>query len=320
MTRTLVAFMTVCLIAPVVFAQQDDSGFYERGGEGWFWYQDPEPEPEPEEKPKFNPKPVTPPEEKDQAETQTSKEEPEPMSVAWFQKHFKTIMNRAIDNPTEENVAAFFMVNDVMKEKSEKFARMGQLVAQKYPELDRQAQYPKGQRANQVREQKREKILQRVFDRLSEAEGGIWFFYGDDPYTPAMVESLRTISRDMDVDVYPFSVDGSDLSSTRAKEQFRGIRQDDGQSEAADVSYTPAAAFAVPPNEVYLIGHGSLSRGELEDRILRLAHRHNIISDDEMDLALGNTTHIPEVESNDFDEIDNLDSKEIIDAVRENSN
>lgn len=319
MKRAATAFITACLITAGASAQQqENTGFYDRGAEGWFWYQDPEPEKEPEE-PKFDPKKVKPPKPKEKQAKKPEKEEgPEPMSVEWFQKNFKTIMNRAIDNPTEENVAAFFMVNDVMKEKSEKFARMGQLVAQKYPELDRQAQYPLGQRANNVREQQREQILQRVFDRLSRAEGGVWFFYGDDPYTSAMSDSLRRISRDMDIDVYPFSVDGSELPSERARKQFQPVRPDTGQSSAAGASYTPAAAFAIPPNEIYLIGHGSLSRGELEDRILRLAHRHNVISDDEMDLALGNTIHIPEINPKDFSDIDSLEAKEIIDAVRKN--
>jgi conjugal transfer pilus assembly protein TraF len=60
---------------------------------------------------------------------------PPPMSVEWFQQNYETIRNRAVNEPTPENLRAELYAQRVMMDKSEVFARRRQHVQKADPYL-----------------------------------------------------------------------------------------------------------------------------------------------------------------------------------------
>ena len=93
-----ILWVTIPIIIFFLFilpAHASDGPFYQRGQEGWFWYQViPEPA-EDEEliKPEFG-------------AAESSQSGLKPFSAAWFREHMQSFMDKAIDEPTNENVRA----------------------------------------------------------------------------------------------------------------------------------------------------------------------------------------------------------------------
>ncbi len=104
-----ILWVTIPIIIFFLFilpAYASDGPFYQRGQEGWFWYQV---IPEPEQ-----------PDELVEPETgvvESSQSELKPFSAAWFREHMQSFMDKAIDEPTNENVRAYLYLQRVMMDK-----------------------------------------------------------------------------------------------------------------------------------------------------------------------------------------------------------
>ena len=94
-----------------------DGPFYQRGQEGWFWYRViPEPaEAEEQIKP-------------ESGVMEPTKDELKLFSAAWFREHMQSFMDKAIDEPTNENVRAYLYLQRVMMDKGSLFADVSQQV------------------------------------------------------------------------------------------------------------------------------------------------------------------------------------------------
>ena len=94
--------------------------FYADKARGWFWHEQMEEE-APPPKPQMPPPPAPAPQEKPK-EPEPPKvaapPEPAPFSVDWFQKNLKQLRNKAIDDPTPENVTAMLAAERVMRDKA----------------------------------------------------------------------------------------------------------------------------------------------------------------------------------------------------------
>lgn len=98
-----------------------DSGFFSRHAEGWFWYHDPVEE-EPDLVPE--PLPVMPP----PAPSEPKETEPplKPFTIALVRQTLDKYKEAAWNNPTPENVKAYFLLQRFVIERSNKFADVAQ--------------------------------------------------------------------------------------------------------------------------------------------------------------------------------------------------
>lgn len=129
-----ILWVTIPIIIFFLFilpAHASDGQFYQRGQEGWFWYQV---IPEPEQ-----------PDELIEPETgvvESSQSELKPFSAAWFREHMQSFMDKAIDEPTNENVRAYLYLQRVMMDKGSQFADVSQQVVMGDPVLDEISRRP----------------------------------------------------------------------------------------------------------------------------------------------------------------------------------
>ncbi|WP_336107927.1 conjugal transfer protein TraF, partial [Thalassospira sp. CH_XMU1420-2] len=88
---------------------------------GWHFYDDPEPVPEKEE---LEPQPSqvlgTPEREAPPAASNSEGSGPSPMSAEWLKANMPRLLNQALDNPTRENVEAYYGAQRVMMDKAER--------------------------------------------------------------------------------------------------------------------------------------------------------------------------------------------------------
>lgn len=284
--------------------------FYKRGAEGWFWYHDPEPEPEPEPK-KEEKLPPLPAPAKPTETAETKTEAPPAFSVKWYQENMEQVLDRAIDNPTDENVAAYFFIHRLMLDKANKFAVTAREVAMENPQLDSLARVTPGGAARRLQEKQQLQILESISQRLNEADGAIWFWYNDDVYSQRMARILRGLRNKTGIQVVAFSVTGGPLTG-EAEGWFPDYVVDSGAAaRKVGVSHTPALAIALPPDKSLLLAHGVVGRSHIEDRMVIAANKLGLIEEKDLNVYQGrnpgagllDATQLVEMEGNSTEEI-----------------
>ena len=123
LVKSVSAVMALSIAVPSFAAES----WYERHAEGWHWYNDPEkiqevePEvvPEPKEEPKKEP-----PKPKMMVPEPAKPKHPVAFSSEWLNTMIPKYLSRAVDDPTPENVEAFFLLQRLAMDKAERFQKM----------------------------------------------------------------------------------------------------------------------------------------------------------------------------------------------------
>jgi conjugal transfer pilus assembly protein TraF len=255
-----VVLVLVCL-AVLPSAAAALSGFYLRSAEGWFWY---ERELEPQEAPEAAPPLPLP------ASTPTPSETPSgplPLSSAWLRERLGAYRDRAIDDPTPDNVALYLYLQRVAMDKASRFAAATQRAVQFDPFLDEITQRPTANFAANLVNEQTAKQRAALLQKIANAAGVLFFFRSDCPYCEAQAPLLATLRERHGLAVLPVSIDGAPLPG----DHFPTFQRDAGQAQALGVVSTPALFLAKPPDGVALIAQGLLSLSQLEDRLLTAA-------------------------------------------------
>lgn len=264
----VVQFAALALSATAVLA----SGLEWQKGpkEGWFWYVDP---PKEQEK-KPDPKKEEPPPAPNQITVIPQLKTPEPakeppksamFSSAWIRDEMPKLMDRAMDDPTPENVAAYLYVQKLALMKSSAFTDQAKFVVAQSPELDENSRRPFSsvgvQAAGELARANRPKALRGV-----SALAGLWYFYrGDCPYCQKQGPILDGLRNTHGFKVLPVSLDGLAPPSGH----FESWMTNAGQAEALSVTTTPTIVLVRPDTqEVLMIATGLSAMEELEERIL----------------------------------------------------
>jgi conjugal transfer pilus assembly protein TraF len=245
-------------------------GFYARDAEGWFWYREP-PLPVPVEPPTSAEPPRAPIEPKPSEPSEPVAEVspgPTPLSAHWFRENLDTYRDRAIDDPSPENVAVYLHLQRIAMDKSSRFSRVSERVVQGDPVLDEITRRPTANFGANLADKQASAAGDALLERLA-GETALWFFFRSDcPYCDAQAPLLEALAQRYGFAVLAVSLDGAGL----ADRTFPAFDIDRGQAEALGVISTPAMFLARPDQgAVAPIAQGLLSLAQLRDRIVLAA-------------------------------------------------
>lgn len=287
------AAAALCAIATVAFAQDPQlgalpppegtftgEGYYERKDEGWFWKaREPEPlEPVPEEDP--DPPvvaPGTPPAAPVEAvPAATEPAGPRPLSAEWLREALPRYRDRALNHPTQDNVAAFFYLQRYSVDMAERFALQAQRVVMADPVLDENSRRPQSMFGAEVIDRQAQAGAERAMAVIAD-EAGLWYFYRSDcPYCAAQSPVLENLAQKADMAVMAIALDDAPLLDGH----FPDWRPNGGQAEMLQVRATPTIYLVRPPGEFLLIAEGVMAESTLRERIIHRAHEAGWISDE----------------------------------------
>lgn len=276
---------TLCAFLLTVSFGASAQGFYDDGEKGWFWYNEkplPE-EQEKEEKPEPPPKSVAKQEEEPEPEPEQQAQVasgPKPLSTAWFKKNLEKYLNRAIDNPTPENVEAYYRLQRIGLEKAQVFSEVAQQVVTGNPELDNLSARPTSGPAAQAMDRRSFEAKVNVAKDVWETAGLAYFYEDDCVICEKQADILARLAARTSVEIMPVSMDGSAPPGPLAQ---LGYVEDEGQSEMLKIDMAPALYLLKPPKDWYPIADGYLLENDIYDRIVETAYREGWIDQQEYD-------------------------------------
>lgn len=242
---------------------------------GWFWYDDPA------ESETAAPPPPLPPVAQSQAPTQAN--EPPIGSVAWIAANIDKIRDRAIDNPTKDNVELFAYVQKLAMDKSEVFANNYIQYVAANPALDETSQHPTSGYANFTVNQAVDKGRTEAMAKVAQ-KTAIWFFFKSDcPYCQRQTPLLKMMAAKYGFDVLPISLDNLPLVNG----DYPNWVTDQGQGRALGVTVTPTMYLVHPDTkQVVFLEAGLRALPELETRVMEVARANNWLSDQDYQKAM----------------------------------
>lgn len=253
-----------------------NDGFFSRHAEGWFWYQDPEPEEEPE------PLVLPPPPAPAPAPTEQAKSEDylPPFSLAWVKKNLEKYLEIAWNDPTPENVQAYFLMQRFAIDRSQKFSDTAQQVVIGNKLLDETMRRPVANFGTKVADSAAVPEINKLLKKISEHAGIFFFFKSDCSYCEVQAPILKQLEKN-GFHVMAVSIDGGELRST----QFNDTRIDSGQAQKLGVTATPTMFLMTDKLQFEQLAAGAVSLMDLQNRIFVGALRQGIISEDELNMT-----------------------------------
>lgn len=248
--------------------------FYRAKAEGWFWHED-YAQPKPKKKKVEEPKPVVPVAEA-KAEVPAAPAGPTPLSVAWIRENLPKVRDQAIDTGKPEDVRAYYYLQRVMMDKSQKFAETSTDVIRTDPMLDEDTRRPVGTFAANAMTTMAGEKRSALLKEISKRAGFYFFFDSACGLCAAQANVVEMLASRTGLPVIPVSLDGKPMNGSTL---YKNFRPDQGQAAALGVTQTPALALGMPATgEVKIVSFGVVALDVLENRVLLAARDGGLIT------------------------------------------
>lgn len=275
---SLPIIISLCLRASLAMGRDSapEISYFSDKQRGWFWYEvlpDPVKKAQPDiqadqHKPKPDIKPPSVVEAEIEPKTQAKPSaEPQPLSSAWLKQNLEHYLNQAIDDPSPENVAAFYYLQRVMMDKAERFTNAARYVVMSDPQLDETVRRPVATYAANEANHQASVEAERALKAIAAQAGILFFFRSDCPYCHVQAPILAMLENAYGFKIYPVSLDGLPMPNSF----FSQFKRDNGQAAMLGVEQTPALFLMKPPKQIVPLAQGALSLEEITGRILLAA-------------------------------------------------
>ncbi|MCW7553728.1 conjugal transfer protein TraF [Endozoicomonas gorgoniicola] len=139
-----------------------DERWFDRHSEGWFWYEPLDDESTGEDSPQ--PMKITP---------------QQSLSAAWIRQNIGQYLDRAIDEPSKENVSNYLYLDRMVKEKGEQFARVGKQVIESDPMLDENVRRPISPAAAKIKDDMAHQAKEEILRKVAKIAGLVFYYRGN---------------------------------------------------------------------------------------------------------------------------------------------
>lgn len=208
-----------------------------------------------------------------------------PMSVEWFSEHYPAIRNRAINDPTPENLAAELFAQKVMLDKSEVYSRKRQFVQSTDPFLQEGTRLPMFGAASTAMVSENLQLKTEALSDVFDSTGMIIFYDHACTYCRKVIpiiNYLKSTYPDFDIRIMGRNTPKPDFIPT-VREDIP-IYPDEvfkmAENLPIPIQHWPAFLLTQPPNNAYIVAQGAVSRTELFNRILNVSFEQKILGKD----------------------------------------
>ncbi len=168
----------------------------------------------------------------------------------------------AIVKPTPENLKNYIAAQEAMMDRASVFSDVWRRVIWTNPELNYQLRNPSNNAAIQVHDAQRALKETETLANLNREWGIFFIFRSDCPYCHRLAPTLKFLSEQYGIVVFPISLDGGGLP------EYPNPSRDNGLAASLGVSVVPLVVLGnVKDHRLIPIGSGVLSAQEIVERI-----------------------------------------------------
>jgi conjugal transfer pilus assembly protein TraF len=168
----------------------------------------------------------------------------------------------AILKPTQENLKSYIVAQEALMDRASVFSDVWRRVIWANPDLNYQLRNPSNNAAIQVRDSDRARKETQTLSAIAKEWGLFFIFRSDCPYCHRLAPTLKYLSEQFGLTVFPVSLDGGGLP------EFPQPARDNGMSAALGVSVVPMVVLGnVKDRRLIPVGSGVLSAQDIVERI-----------------------------------------------------
>ncbi len=258
------------------FAAQDTTNrkWLERHAEGWHWYEPEEiaPEQSPEEPAlPVSPTPAAPPVDN----TLFPNKGPAPLSQAWLRENLPKYLDAAIDNPSHENVLAYYRLQKIAIDKSSAFSDASTLAITGTSELDQNNRRPLSTFATHLMDDQATENRQKLISTISQ-RAGIFYYVDNSEFSKRMHQIVTSVA-----ERFNFHLTIIAKETLVGEHQVSEYLPDHGHADLMGVTTFPTVALVTPEGHYDLSAQNAIDSESLVERLIFSALRLNIITKSE---------------------------------------
>ena len=213
------------------------------------------------------------------------------VDVAWLRKAYPLLQDRAINDPTDENVAAEQYVQRIIVDKSQRYAEARMRVVQADPLLNENNRVPTASLGARTVANANLEAQDQAVRELAGFGGLLVFVDGSCRFCAMQLPILDMLRADFGLQALVISLDGA------LPKGFKGsVLRDNGMFRKLRLTLTPSIVY-VPrpqsiagsqdPNRYLVVAQGFYTRGDLVKQIALAGHQTKLLSSSVMaDLAV----------------------------------
>ena len=182
-------------------------------------------------------------------------------------------LDKAIDHPSKENVSNYLYLDRLVKEKAERFSRVGKQLMESDPMLDENVRRPISPAAAKISDDIVQHAREQVLQKIAKVAGLVFYYQGRCRLCQLQAQTLMALSQQYGFRLISFSTDGaliSDLPDSRIDRQ---------PNPTLNIQTYPALFLMKPPDEIIQLRQGVSSYIDLHNRIIDTAHEAQWISE-----------------------------------------
>jgi conjugal transfer pilus assembly protein TraF len=222
-----------------------------------------------------------------------SKREDQKVNVKWLQENYKLLEERAIDDPTDENVAAYLYVRRIAMDKSQRFSEKVSEVTNTDPLLNENNRIPYASAGAQSIRSANRLAQEQATRELATAGGLVVFVDGSCRFCAMQMPIVSALRAQYGMEALVVSLDGK-----RPRGYSGPLVRDNGLYRKLDLKLTPSVVYVHRPrayqdgkdnNQYRVIAQGFYAQDELVKQIAFAGHTTKLLSSQTMrDLAVWN--------------------------------
>jgi conjugal transfer pilus assembly protein TraF len=233
----------------------------------------------PEDEPKKQATPTPPPAEKKVPGKQR-------VTVEWLRENYPKLLDRAIDDPTVENVSAQLYAKRIIMDKSQQYSNMVTKVTKEDPVINENNRVPYASAGAQSIRNADYLAQQQAVRELAKVGGAIIFVDGHCRFCTKQMPIMEGIRKTFGLEYLVVSIDGTVPNNYKGKAQT-----DNGLFNKLGLKLTPSIVYIPKPkayqqgddtNKYLIVAQGFYAQDELAKQIAYAGHNSNLLTVDTM--------------------------------------
>lgn len=221
----------------------------------------------------------------------TAKKADEKVTVKWLQENYRLLEERAIDDPTDENVAAYLYVRRISMDKSQRFSQKVTEVTNADPLLNENNRIPYASAGAQSIRSANRSAQERAARELAAVGGLVVFVDSDCRFCATQMPIVNALRAQYGMEALVVSLDGK-----RPRGYDGPIVRDNGLYRKLNLKLTPSVVYVARPraykdgkdeNQYRVIAQGFYAQDELVKQLAYAGHTTRLLTSATMrDLAV----------------------------------